>query len=308
MREKVFGRAGEPFPRVLLSLSVPHEGFAEGGIASLVGAAAESGLPLDVGSQPALWGGALRSRSASSRVVSFGGAFLERATDEGHAADLTQAHLIETLSSLGRETLDVYVLTLRRPLEETVIGGALSALESARQEGHVRLFGLHAEGSGLAALGLWTFHDFAEMLFVPDNPLEAGALETLGGLADERRVGIVGLRPLAWRGGLPAPVVAAACGIASEPEAARELLRARRRVTLVGVRTVAEVEIAARIADAEPAESPPWVSRVAAAYEDRSVLERIALDARPAIARAATRLSATPLPATPLSATIGGAE
>ncbi|MER3495706.1 MAG: hypothetical protein C4320_02105, partial [Armatimonadota bacterium] len=237
----MLGRTNRRFPRVWLSLSVPHEGFAEGGPDALVNAARETGLPLDISRQPALWGGGLRKRaSGETTLLSFGGRHLEVATDERHALDLTQAHLIETLSAIGRETLDIYVLKVRRALEEEVITGALAALEDARQEGHIRYFGIQAEGSGLATLGFWQFHDFSELLFVPNNPLQDQARSRLAGLAGERRVGLVGTAPLNWAHDLPAPVVAGALGLASEEAAARALLAAAEGTILVGVRTPRE--------------------------------------------------------------------
>lgn len=266
LRTEVLGRTNAAFPRVWLSLSVPHGGFDTFSPADLAHAARETGLPIDISTQPALWGGPLRG--GGDTLVTFGGRFLATAHDERNALELTQAHLIETLSSIGRETIDVYALTVRRPLEEWQINGALEALESARQEGHIRHFGIHAEGSGLAALGLWQFHDFAELLFLPQNPLETEAYANLAPLAAERRVGIVTTRPLEWATGDSAGHLANRLGLASEAEASRDLLAlaARAHPILVTVRTPGEIVSARAALDGSGLE-PPYLRELIRAYD-----------------------------------------
>ncbi|MES1227687.1 MAG: hypothetical protein ABUL72_03395, partial [Armatimonadota bacterium] len=119
--------------------------------------------------------------------MSMGGLDIERATEQSHATDLVQAHLIETLSAIGREYLDFYFLRIRRGLEEFQINGALEAIEMAKQEGHIRFIGLACDGPPLAALGVWQFHDAFEVVLTRDKD----AYDTLAPLARERRVGIV---------------------------------------------------------------------------------------------------------------------
>jgi aryl-alcohol dehydrogenase-like predicted oxidoreductase len=113
---------------------------------------------------------------------------LEHATDSRHAADLVQAHLIQTLSSLGRPTIDFYFLRSRIAFPEAQISGALEALESARQEGHVRYFGLYSESDAQATMTNWMMHDAFEALSVDGGSAEAS---TLISIAKERRVGIL---------------------------------------------------------------------------------------------------------------------
>lgn len=138
---------------------------------------------IDISANPALWGGQMRGTDAL--LMTRGGMEIERAPDEKAACDLIQAHLIETLSAIGREHIDFYFLQVRRALEEFQINGALQALENAKQEGHIRFLGLAAEGPGLAVQSVWQFRDAFEVLLLksPDSGLE--------GLAIERRVGIV---------------------------------------------------------------------------------------------------------------------
>jgi len=174
---------------------VPNGGFVESA-KDLVDHAVAQNVPLDITSQPALWGGCMRGTEAT--LMSIGGPRIENATEEDHAMDLVQAHLIETLSSIGREYIDFYFLKIRRGLEEYQINGALAALESAKQEGNVRFIGLFPEGPPMAILGVWQFHDAFETVLLPKNPLENRAYDNLAPLAQERRAGIVTTRPLRW--------------------------------------------------------------------------------------------------------------
>lgn len=142
-------------------------------------------LPIDVSLQPALIGGQIRSvdyvsisRSRTDYTV---------ATDHNHAVTLVQAHLIETLSAIGREKIDFYFLRVQRAAEEFQISGVLEALEMARQEGHIGFVGLACDGPSLATLNLWQFHDAFDVVLIPD----AISFDTLAPLAVERRVGVV---------------------------------------------------------------------------------------------------------------------
>lgn len=190
------GRTNRVFPPVWVSLAAPQREFQEGWLERLVDAAVEAQTVIDISRGPALWGGAMRGTEAM--VMSLGGLDIERATDEKHASDLVQAHLIQTLSAFGREYLDLYFLQIRRALEEYQINGALEALEMARQEGHIRHIGICCDGPALAILGLWQFHDAFEVLLVPRNHYDQEAYTTLEPLARERRVGVVTSKALNW--------------------------------------------------------------------------------------------------------------
>lgn len=136
---------------------------------------------VDASSQPLLWGGLLRG---------FRGGFLarsardlERATGEAHAADLVEAHLIETLSSLGRESVEVYCVRVRARMAPETTVGALQALERARSEGMVHAFGILPEDPA-AGRELWERHDAFEVALLPQG-------SGLEGFATQRRCGIV---------------------------------------------------------------------------------------------------------------------
>ena len=199
--DALLGRTNRAFPPVWLSLSMPHAG-GEGAIDALAQAARGAGVPIDVSGNPALWGGRLRGDDGLF-LTAISTAGYERATDDRHAGDLMQAHLLETLSAIGRERIDVYFLRVRRAVDEFQIAGALEALEIARQDGHVRHLGLVCDGSSLATLGMWQFHDAFDLLLVPRSHHDDEAYRTLAPLARERRVGIVTSRPLNWGWGVP---------------------------------------------------------------------------------------------------------
>jgi aryl-alcohol dehydrogenase-like predicted oxidoreductase len=137
---------------------------------------------IDISSSPALWGGFMRGTDATLMTV--GASDLERAMDEAHAHDLVQAHLIETLCSIGREHVDFYFLPVRASLAESQLSGALIALEEARQEGHVRFTGIAVQDP-TAAMGILQFHDAFEAVLLeqPSSPVRL--------LAQSRRMAIV---------------------------------------------------------------------------------------------------------------------
>jgi len=226
---------------------VPH---GEGDLDGLVGAALASGAPIDVTSQPALWGGRMRGTEATLTCI--GNSAFEDANDENHATDVVQAHLIETLSCIGREYWDIYYLRIRRAVEEYQLSGALQALELAKQEGHIRHIGLCCDGPSLAVLGAWQFHDAFETLLVPRNHYDTEAYDTLSPLAKERRVGVVTSKPLNWGYGLPFVDLAAQWRLQNlteglyGPSLGQAVVGefAQQHPVMVGVRTVEEVQLA----------------------------------------------------------------
>jgi aryl-alcohol dehydrogenase-like predicted oxidoreductase len=153
----------------------------------LVDAAIGADTVIDVTAGPALFGGFLRGRDDLTLMVQ-APLIASRATDEAHATDLIQAHLIETLSSIGREWIDFYVMPVPAAMEEFQANGALAALESARQDGHIRFLGLGVTGHPLAALGFLQFHDGFDIAVVPNS---TDTVSVIGAIASQRRVGMV---------------------------------------------------------------------------------------------------------------------
>jgi len=186
----ILGRTNVSYPLVWASLGVSSETTPE----ELVAAVRPLNIPLDISSQPALWGGFLRG--GTDVLVQKGGTHYERATSQDHATDLVQAHLIEVLSSVGREMIDFYFLRIRRVVEEYQINGALAALEFAKQEGHIKHLCLLADGPSMAVQSVWQFHDAFEAVMIPQR--EGADYQSLHALAQDRRVGIVSELP---RGG-----------------------------------------------------------------------------------------------------------
>ncbi len=176
----ILGRTNRSFAPVWFR---PIAGADDEATATAIASAAEahSGTLVDASAQPLLWGGLLRG---------FRGGFLtrsardlERATGEAHAADLVEAHLIETLSSLGRESIEVYCLRVRARMATETMSGALQALERARNEGMVHAFGILPEDTE-SGRQIWERHDAFEVALLPPN----SGLESF---ATRRRCGIV---------------------------------------------------------------------------------------------------------------------
>lgn len=99
----------------------------------------ERDLPIEVSSQPALWGNALKGWGGPLVCL---GIDVDRATDAEHASHMVEAHLVEVLSSLGRPVLDTYCLGCEWSYDP-VIAGAWTALVEAREEGLVRHLGYY---------------------------------------------------------------------------------------------------------------------------------------------------------------------
>ena len=178
----ILGRTNRAWPGIWLQLSPPTDREST---ADFLAAAVQAGVPLDVSVQPAYFGGQLRSDEYVSIVR--GTLDYSRATDHDHAVHLVQAHLLESLSGLGRTVIDFYFLRVRDAVEEYQIAGAMEALEVARQDGHIRYLGILAEGPALATLGVWQFHDGFDVILIGDD----NAKQTLAPLALERRVGVI---------------------------------------------------------------------------------------------------------------------
>ena len=179
MNSDLLGRTNTSYPKTWVALGVSSETSPE----ELVESARSLNVPIDISSQPALWGGFLRGGEDTLSVQS--SIHYERATSQDHATDLMQAHLIEVLSCVGRPMIDFYFLRVRRVVEEYQINGALAALEFAKQDGHIRHLGISADGPALAVQSVWQFHDAFEVALI--RP-ETGSLAEL---ARERRVGVV---------------------------------------------------------------------------------------------------------------------
>lgn len=189
MAAPLLGRTNLSFPPVWLSLTGSSQ-FVPGQVRDLCGAALASGSPIDVSSNPALWGSELRGHDYVAMAI--GNRDLETAPDERAAASAVQAHLLQTLSALGRERIDFYFLRIRRAMEEVQLHGAFEAIEALRQDGHIRFLGLMVDGSPMAALGLLQFHDAFEVVLASRTPNDQVAWGIVEPLARERRVGMIG--------------------------------------------------------------------------------------------------------------------
>jgi len=166
------------------------EGSAEERAARLFSALLESPIEtLDISPAIALWGRFLREHAHQLQIAVVSPQnLLLQAPDARIAANLVQAHIIETLCAVGRTHIEYYFLALHDPPNETQLSGALEALELARQEGHIGAIGLAAYGKPLAILALWRMHDAFEVALLPDNSEHR---QTLLPEARARRAGVV---------------------------------------------------------------------------------------------------------------------
>ncbi len=290
MPSAIFGRTNVAFPPVWLSLSAPHTPY-DGWLEELAEAALEGNCPIDVSGQPGLWGGALRGREATLMTIGDGG--ISKATDDAHAGNLLMAHLIESLSAVGRETLDFYFLRIRGRLQEYQISGALAALEIARQEGHIRFLGLCCDGSSFATLASWQLHDAFEALLVQRNHYDDSAFKQLKEIAFERRVGIVTSRPLNWGYGIP---FTALPGMPAEPGLEGDVIAslAQEHPVLVGVRTPEEARFAVSTGLRQPSVGlSERLDACRSAFETDSHWEQASQDHRLWVRQAAERRRAS---------------
>jgi len=184
------GRTNASFPPVWLSPQEPVDA-KPGWVQGLMEVALEANTVIDVSRRTALFGGSLRGKEYTLMVC--GGRDCGGAVDSNAASHMIHAHLVSTLSSIGRDQIDFYFLDYRSAWEEHQINGALEAMETAKQDGLISFLGLYASGSELAALGMWQFHDGFDVILVPGPAPVSEAFETLSPLARERRVGLVTL-------------------------------------------------------------------------------------------------------------------
>jgi hypothetical protein len=176
----LLGRTNRTFPPVWLSLAAPRGVDPQ----TLVEAALRANTVLDVTTSPALWSKYIDG--ARPLLLVRAGDELETATGRGHALDLTQARIIQTLSSVGRPQLDFLCLEIKRNVEGYAVEGALQALEEARQDGHIKYVGLSCAGPAIATLNAWQPHDAFDILITPPQHLES-----LQAVAGARRAGVV---------------------------------------------------------------------------------------------------------------------
>lgn len=144
---------------------------------------------LDISPAPAIWGRFLRETANTLQVaVASPTNWLVHAPDARIAANFVQSHIVEVLCAIGRPQIEYYFLSVREPLSEAQLSGALEALEIARQEGQISHMGLAAWGNPLTVLALWRTHDAFEVVLLPDT---AEATETLLPEARTRRAGVI---------------------------------------------------------------------------------------------------------------------
>jgi hypothetical protein len=185
--EGLLGRTNLAFPRHWLKLVGPLPGGKDVDHQALAAAARAAKVPIDISGNPMFWGSFWRG-DANAVLMQVSDTAYENATGASHAADLVQAHLIESLTSIGREWIDFYFIQATRALEEPQLAGAFESLEAARQDGHIRFIGIHCGEQPFAVLANWQFHDAFDVVSVP---AQGPGIELILSLAKERRVGVL---------------------------------------------------------------------------------------------------------------------
>jgi hypothetical protein len=246
------GAPGEKsFPAIWLRLVAPMGD--EAAIRELVECAVRSATVLDISASPALFGGYMRATDAA--LIAVGPNDLARAIDDEQAHALVLAHLVETLSAIGREYVDFYFLKVDSPLREDQISGALVALQEARSQGNLRYIGIAAK-NGQAALGLIHLHDVFDAVVVYE---EGATNRPLRLLAESRGMAII----CASKPPQDAPPPRSLRSRTSPVVQRRSFVEA----ALVEVRSAAEV---AGIPDLEGPDTHPFASLRAGPLEARS--------------------------------------
>lgn len=118
-------------------------------------------------------------RGCDAVLIAGGGVEVLGATSRDHAADLLHAHLIQVLSSIGREYLDVLCLPISRPLPEHAVLGALSGARAAQTEGLVGSLTLTGPDPDVAATLLSTNRDLEFALVRPEDVSHFESMERL---------------------------------------------------------------------------------------------------------------------------------
>lgn len=195
MSQDVFGRTNVRVPRLWFG---PLPG---GDQEALIEEICQEPAIIDVSAGAGRYGHLLHGKDVM--VCSFGGTDLSRATGGEHAASLLGAHLIETLSSIGRASVDFYFLRLKDRLGENVLNGALNCLDDAKNDEVVRFIGLYAEGESTIVQSMWQFHDAFEAVMIPRNPQREQEYQALAAMAIEKRVGLASCHPFNWGRGVP---------------------------------------------------------------------------------------------------------
>lgn len=149
--------------------------------------AVATGLPIDVTGQAILCGPLLRE-STSPVVYCLSDEYI-RVTGGPMSHNVVQAELVQLLSSLGRTSVDIVLIPIRRRPEDAQMFAALDALQEAREDGLIGHLGFKAVGGPFAVMSTWTLFDAFELAVLPAENGEL--LELAMPMAQERRVGVV---------------------------------------------------------------------------------------------------------------------
>lgn len=186
----VFGRTNKEVPPLWFRLL----GTDENG--EIKGYLEKNCCVVDIGSSPGFWGHHLRGTQCE--IMMKGGWEVRQGTNEAHASDLLNGSLVESLSILGRESVDYYFWQYQESLAEHQVQGTLRALEQAKEEGTIKHYGLSLEGSVTSALSMWRFHDAFECVLLERTPVQESNFQAFYSEAKKKRVGVVAQAVHEW--------------------------------------------------------------------------------------------------------------
>jgi hypothetical protein len=234
--------------RIWLSLSLPSNPSE---LEPLVAAAISAGCPIDVSSQPALWGHYLRGSGCT--IAAVGGVDITTATSFDHAADLVYAKMLETLCSIGSENIECFFLPLSGLESAVQLQGAIRAVSTAKAEGNLKTVGLYAAGNPDYALQQLQRYEVFEVILAQCNHSTLELLDWPKSAHIRSHASLVTCSPFAWSGHSPffdLDVPWPGDKRILRQQVLQEL--ARNHPVMVGVRTASQVEEALAAFDSEP--------------------------------------------------------
>ncbi|HEY3781675.1 MAG TPA: hypothetical protein VGL56_11355 [Fimbriimonadaceae bacterium] len=224
--------------RLWFSLSLPGNPKE---LEPLAEAAVKSDCPIDISSQPALWGHYLRG--ANREIVAIGGLDLTLATSFDHAADLVYAKMLEILCAIGQETMSCFFLPVYGRETAVQMQGAVRAVSNARAEGNLQNVGVYAAGNADFALQQLQRYEVFEVILAPRNHSTPEALGWPKSALIRTHSTLVTCSPFNWGGGMPffQPLSSELdSNVALRQQILKEL--GQEFPVMVGVRTAAEIE------------------------------------------------------------------
>lgn len=130
----------------------------------------ENNIACDLSTQPSLWGHILSKWTGPCMIK--GNFDYENVLDSQHAHDLITAHLLQSLCSIGRSSIDLFVLPVRKEIPYPILQGIKETVQQAKEENLIRYFGVALLEYSEQVLSMTTFYDFANALIIPEDKVK----------------------------------------------------------------------------------------------------------------------------------------